>query len=199
MKSVVYVEGGGGKQLNRTCRMAFGKLFERSGFRGRNPRIVPSGSRNDTYDHFRSKHDNNDSSETFVAMLVDSEAPVDDIERTWEHVSGRDNWAKPASATDEQVLLMTTSMETWIVADRVTLNEHYGANLRETKLPPLHNLEARHTKDVLEALNSATKDCGSPYAKGSNSFAVLEKLNPEALKNHLPSFNRVLRILENRL
>lgn len=199
MKSVVYVEGGGGKQLNRTCRMAFGKLFERSGFRGRNPRIVPSGSRNDTYDHFRSKHDNNDSSETFVTMLVDIEDPVVDIEKTWDHLFAQDKWARPVSAIDEQVLLMTTSMETWIVADRVTLNELYGSKLRETKLPSLHNLEGRHAKDVLEALNSATKDCSSPYAKGRNSFAVLEKLNPEALKNHLPSFNRVLRILENRL
>ena len=199
VSSFVYVEGGGNRQLDRSCRRAFGTLLERSGFRGRMPRLVASRSRNDTYDHFKKKHEGNASSETFVAMLIDSEDPVDDIEKTWDHLRRRDDWTMPASASDEQVLLMTTSMETWIVADVQTLREHYGASLRESHLPSLQNLEDRERSDVFDALEASTRDCTSPYAKGRNSFIVLGKVNPDVLKEHLPSFNRVLRILEDRL
>ena len=43
----------------------------------------------------------------YVAMLIDSEDPIDDIEATWHHLreSQRDGWAKPEGARDDQVLL----------------------------------------------------------------------------------------------
>lgn len=199
VRSVIYVEGGGNKRLNIGCRRAFRRLLERSGFRWRMPRLVACGRRNKAYSDFKTAHEESAPSEMFIAMLVDSENPVVDIEKTWEHVIEQDNWDRPVSATDEQVLLMTTSMETWIVADVQTLRDHYGSTLRESTLPSLTNLEGRDRKDVFEALEVATRDCSSPYAKGRNSFIVLEKLNPDVLKRHLPSFNRVLRILESRL
>jgi len=53
-------------------------------------------------------------------MLVVSEDPIADEEEPWQHLrqSPDDNWDPPTGATDNQVLLMTTCMETWIVADR---------------------------------------------------------------------------------
>ena len=52
--------------------------------------------------------------------------PVSDIEETWVHLHRRDSWRRPRGARNDQVLLMTTCMETWIVADHTSLREHFG-------------------------------------------------------------------------
>lgn len=134
----------------------------------------------------------------YVAMLVDSEDPIADVDKTWDHLKTRDDWDWPLGAVDEQVLLMTTCMETWIVADRAALTGYYDHNLQENALPPLHNLEDRDRHDVHHKLEHATRNCSNAYAKGKHSFEVLGELDPVAL-NALPSFSRMVRILRNRL
>ena len=107
----IYVEGGGDRaELRIRCREGFHKLFEKGELRGRVPRIVPSGDRNTAYDHFKTQHSKG--GEDYVALLVDSEDPVADVERTWDHLRGRDGWTRPEGAGDDQVFLMTTCMET---------------------------------------------------------------------------------------
>ncbi|HXJ43560.1 MAG TPA: DUF4276 family protein, partial [Bryobacteraceae bacterium] len=133
-----------------------------------------------------------------IGMLVDSEDPLMDPENTWGHLKLRDNWDKPSGADDEQVMFMTTCMESWIVADRVALREHFGPRLQESALPPLFDLEGRNRHDVQDKLIHATRDCTNAYSKGSRSFKVLEKLTPTAL-SALPSFARMLRILMQKL
>ncbi len=199
VSSRIYIEGGRGKALDVIYRRAFRKLFERCQFSGRMPKLVTSGSRGHAYSDFKTAYSNNASSKMFIAMLVDSEDPVVNIEKTWDHLKNRDNWDRPVSADDQQVLLMTTSMETWVVADQETLRRHYGAKLTEAKLPSLHSLEDQDQKVVFGALKAAMKDHTSPYTKGRNSFEGLGQLNPDTLKKHLPSFNRVLKILEDKL
>ena len=135
----------------------------------------------------------------FVALWIDSEDPLADIEATWEHLQARDNWDRPKGATDEQVLLMTTCMETLIVADRDTLAEHYGAELQKPALPPLNNLEGRSRDAIQDALTRATRKCSNAYTKGKRSFEVLGQLDPATLSKHLPSFVRVRRILDASL
>ncbi len=93
-------------------------------------------------------------------------------------------------------MLMTTSMETWIAADRDALRERYGRHLRENALPSTVNLENRHRNDVLRALQNATN---SRYKKGEESFTILGNLNPDTLEQHLPSFRRARRILNEKL
>ena len=131
-------------------------------------------------------------------MLIDSEDPVSDPERTWQHLKSRDGWDKPDGASDEQVLFMTTCMETWIVADRITLKACYGHKLQENALPPLESLENRSRNEVHEKLVHATRNCSNAYRKGKRSFEVLELLSPDTLKS-LPSFARAFRILADRL
>ena len=129
--------------------------------------------------------------------LIDSEEPVVNIERTWEHLQRSDNWQKPRGATDDQVLFMTTSMETWVVADRDALRVRYaGRGLSENALPPLNALESRRRGDVFDRLRNAT---GRRYKKGDESFKVFGTLNPATLEEHLPSFNRARRILNQKL
>ncbi len=135
----------------------------------------------------------------FVAMLVDSEDPVEDIEETWSHLRKRDNWARPDAAADAQVLLMVTCMETWIVADRQTMKSHYGADFQESRLPSLHALEACDRDKIQTALQHATRNCKNAYAKGKRSFKILGELEPSELRRHLPSFVRMERILKEKL
>jgi len=134
-----------------------------------------------------------------VILWIDSEDPMADIEATWEHLQTRDGWKKPNDATNEQVLLMTTCMETWIVADQKTLQAHYGTDLQESALPALHKLEERTRAYIQNALTQATRKCINAYAKGKRSFEVLGKLDPATLSMHLPSFERVRRILDASL
>lgn len=195
----LYVEGGGdSKDLHVRCREGFRRLFERCGLEGRMPRIVACGGRGATRDDFATAHVRSGAGD-FVAMLVDSETPVADIDCPWDHLKIRDGWDKPNGAADEQVLLMTTCMETWILVDRQSLRAHYGSGLQETALPSLSDMESRPREAVQDALERATRSCKNRYAKGRRSFEILARLDPATLSRHLPSFARCKRILSRQL
>jgi len=197
-KTTIYIEGGGdSKQLRSLCRKGFRKLLENCGFTGYMPKLVACGGRDSAFDDFKIAHTNKSNSD-YVAMLIDSEDPLNNLD-AWEHLKIRDGWDKPLGSENGQVLFMTTCMETWIVADRDALAEHYGSKLQKNALPPLHDLESRSCHDIQKGLSHATRDCSNAYKKGRRSFAVLEKLSPHELELHLMSFVRVKNILENRL
>jgi hypothetical protein len=197
----LYLEGGGdSKESHSRCREGFRKLLEDSGFRGRMPRLVACGGRDAVYDDFVTEHMRGDGA--YVAMWIDAEEPMADTEDAWRHlrhVKTVSQWARPKGASDNQVLFMTTCMETWIIADRSTLRKHYGNRLQESGLPPTEDLEQRARDEVQEKLVHATRNCSNAYAKGKRSFEILGKLAPTALEKHLPSFVRARRILEEKL
>jgi hypothetical protein len=198
VSTYLYIEGGGdSKELHVRCRTGFRKLFENCGFAGRMPRLVACGSRASAFDSFATEHAR--SRGEFVAMLLDSEEPMGDVEATWKYLIDNDGWTKPATADDEQVLFMTTCMETWTVSDRAALTRHYGDELQTSALPPLVDLESRRRQDVQDALAHATRGCSNAYRKGKRSFELLEKLTPDTLAEHLPSFARARRILDEKL
>ena len=201
MSARIYLEGGGNRNFDRArCREGFRKLFEKCGFKGDRPKFVACGPRNKAYDDFKTAH-SKASLGDFIGLLVDSEDPADDVEKTWQHVAQRpgDRWPKPNGADDEQLLLMTTSMETWIVVDLATLTEYFGPKFKASALPAIHNIEQRDRHEVYGDLRDATRDCPGPYSKGSKSFELLGKLNPAVLEQHLPSFARARRILDRNL
>ena len=199
MSARLFLEGGGDSKDGRTrCREGFRKLFEKCGFRGRMPRLVASGGRKSAYDDFTIAHAHATAPD-YVGMLIDSENPVPNINETWGHLRDRDQWDRPPGARDDQVLLMTTCMETWIASDRNALNEHFGHRVHVAALPALPNIEARTRRDILQNLRDATRDCPGPYTKGPKSFEVLGKLDPDAIAQHLPSFRRAHRILDEKL
>ncbi len=204
MSAYIYLEGGAkgadSKYLNIRCQEAFHKLLERMGFQGRQPRLVACGGRGAVYDRFVTQHSAGDAD--YVGLWIDSEEPMANPEAAWQHlqkVTTVPQWAQPEGANDEQVLLMTTCMETWIVADRDVLSAHYGSKLQESALPPLVDLEGRGRHDVQDRLARATRNCANAYAKGKRSFEVLGKLAPAILQAHLPSFARIQRILATQL
>lgn len=198
VRARLYIEGGESKEDQIRCREGFRKLLEKAGFVGRLPRLTSSGGRNAAFDDFRTAHAKAGQND-YIAMLIDSEEPVADVEETWAHLRARDGWARPGGASNEQVLFMTTCMETWIVADREALRAHYGSRLQESALPPLVDLEKRGRHDLHENLVHASRNCSNAYAKGKRSFEVLVKLDPAVLNQHLPSFVRLVRVLSSRL
>jgi Domain of unknown function (DUF4276) len=197
--NAIYLEGGGdSKEIQSRCREGFRKLLESCGFKGKMPRLFASGGREAAFGDFRTAHSDR-SAEDYVAMLVDSEEPVADRGKPWAHLQRRDGWKKPAGAGDDQALLIVTCMETWVVADRTTLTQHYGNTLQVNALPALANLECRPRHELQDSLAHATRNCSNAYAKGKRSFEVLGKLQPSELEKHLPSFARVRRILRKKL
>jgi hypothetical protein len=202
VSATIYLEGGASgtdsKDLQIRCREGFRKLLEKCDYKGRMPRLFACGSRGAAFDDFKTALAGQRPSD-FVAMWIDSEDPLTDVEATWVHLNRRDNWTRPVGATDDQVLLMTTCMETLVAADRAGLRDHYGAKLQASALPPLHQLENRPRHEVQDKLVHATRNCTNAYAKGKRSFEVLAELRPATLAEHLPSFVRTLRILDQRL
>ena len=200
MKAKIYIEGGGTTNALKTrCREGFRRLLEKSGLKKSMPKLVACGSREEAFDKFQHAH-GAEGNGHFIALMVDSEEPMKDKEKPWDHLKTSDGWDRPKNANDHQVLFMTTCMETWIVCDRKALRNHFGQCLRENSLPALHNLESRSRDEVQKKLTDATRDCGNrkQYAKDKKSFEILGKLDPETLREHLPSFQRCERILKEK-
>lgn len=208
MSAHLYIEGGESKEDQIRCREGFRKLIGKIGkdeetgklcfAAGKKmPRLTACGGRNSAFDDFKTAHSHSKKGD-YIAMLIDSEDPVADGKKTWDHLKARDNWDRPEGAEDDQVLLMTTCMETWIVADRAALQGHYDHRFQENALPPLIDLENRQRKEVYDKLAQATRNCSNAYAKGKRSFEVLGALNPSALKS-LPAFKRMAEVLEEKL
>ncbi|HTX37202.1 MAG TPA: DUF4276 family protein [Bryobacteraceae bacterium] len=200
MSATIYLEGGakGSKEVSIRCREGFRKLLEKCEYKGRLPSLVPCGSRHAALDDFTTALAS-EAAGNFIALWIDSEDPLTDVEATWAHLKRRGDSDRPSGCTDDQVLFMTTCMETLIVADRAALEEHYKSKLQTSALPPLVDLENRSRDDVQGRLAHATRDCSNKYAKGKRSFEILAKLTPATLAEHLPSFVRTRRILDRRL
>lgn len=199
MNARVYIEGGGdSKELHARCREGFRRLLENCGFAGRLPRLVACGGREATFGDFSTAHANA-AKGAYIAMLLDSEVPMNDIEQAWAHLKRSDGWNRPDNASDEQALLMTTCMETWVISDREALRGHYGICLQESALPAAYDLEARPRDAIQNALLQATRSCKNRYSKGRRSFEILGRLAPATLKQNLPSFARCLRVLDENL
>ena len=201
MSAEIYLEGGGDSKDGRSrCREGFRKLLEKCDFTRRMPRLVACGGRNSAYDDFLQAHARARAAGTgYVGLLIDSEEPVANIDETWTHLHNRDHWETPTGAGNDQVLFMTTCMETWLVSDRHALASHFGQHLQATALPALDNVENRARNDVQQSLRHATRNCPGPYTKGPMSFEVLGTLDPGTMARHLPSFARARGILATKL
>jgi len=102
----LYIEGAESKEDQIRCREGFRKLLEKLGYaqQRRMPRLTACGSRNSTFDDYTTALASAKPGR-FVAMLIDSETPVSDLEQTWAHLREHDHWNEPAGGSDEQVLM----------------------------------------------------------------------------------------------
>ncbi len=195
MRVILYIEGGGsGNRLGQSFRRAWSDFFRSAGLAGNLPRIVRGGSRNETFDQFRTALQNAGADELPI-LLVDSEGPVAAGHSAWEHLRDKDGWRRPPATADTPAFLMVQVMETWLLADRDALRDFFGASFRENRLPAQSNLESVSRADALQFLEQATAGCTRQYAKGTVSFEVLARIRPEKVAERCPHARAILEYL----
>ena len=130
-------------------------------------------------------------------LLVDSEGPWLLDAPCEQHLQANDRWARPSGVGDEQAFLMVQTMEAWLLADRAALRDYFGVSFRENRLPSQYNLEDIAKETALQSLERATADCNKRYAKGTVSFEVLGRINPDAVSERCPHANAMLDCLRS--
>jgi len=204
----LYVEGGGeSAALKTACRQGFTEFITDAGI-GQRPRVVACGSRKDAYDSYCTAIANAED----AVLLVDSEAPVahqhqqgqDSEWQPWRHLKQRpgDGWDKPNGAPDTDCHLMVQCMESWLIADPVTLEAFFGQGFRENQLPATANsVESVAKTQVYSALANATKDCKTKaqYGKGEHSFKLLGKIDPAKVTAASPWASRFVSELKKKM
>jgi len=199
VKIKIYIEGGGNnnQSLHRELREGFRKFFEKAGFVEKMPKLIACGSRNEAFKKFglavKSASD-----DELPILLVDSEESV--TTTAWQHVKNRqgDQWDKPQTATDDHLHLMVQCMETWYMADKEALAEYFGQGFNSNALPRNQNIENIPKDDLFNKLKSATRNTTKgQYNKGSHSFKILERLDPDKVREASPFAQRLLNFLDN--
>jgi hypothetical protein len=178
----VFVEGGSKGALNVRCRAGFGSFFEKSGLKGKMPKVVACGSRRHAYDDFCVALANAKLGDVIV-LLVDSEAPVNcEEDQVWGHVYSRegDKWPRPNGAEPADLHFMVECMEAWFMADKPCLETYFRQGFETDKLPSRSDIEQIAKTDLYEGLKKATKNCRTKtcYSKGPHYFDILGKIDP---------------------
>ena len=197
MKISIYVEGGGdGNALRTKCREAFRKFFEKATLKGRMPKIIACGSRNNAYDSFCTAL--NVGSNELPLLLVDSESLVK--QDVWGHLKNRDQWARPKGAEDEQAHLMVQCMEAWFLADREQLETFFGQGFNGNALPDSQQIEQVGKQQIFEGLKAATRytKTKGKYGKGEHSFDILGLIDPNKVAHVSPHTKRLLDTMKTK-
>jgi hypothetical protein len=200
VKVCVYVEGGGPKAKSQTataCRKAFHVFFEKVLGDRRKPRVIASGSRDEAYHDFCRSLDNDPDS--FPVLVVDSEDPIASGRTATEHLRNREkHWTKVMP--DGQVYLMVQCMEAWFLADRPALGGYYGEGFKSSSLPSNPKIEEIPKKDLMNGLAGATKGTKKgPYHKTNHGFDLLERINPDRVRQASPRADDLIEFLRAKL
>ena len=195
----IYVEGGGDKDSKARMRQAFSQFLreprERAYLQRRALRVIPCGSRDDTFKAFRAGV--RDHPEDRVFLLVDAEQAVAGTPR--EHLSARDPWDL-SFAGDEQCHLMAQVMESWFLADSAALERFYGQHFGVKQIPARTNVEEVPKTEVEAALkNSTIRTQKGEYHKIRHGPLILESLDPEKVRARAPHCARLFKMLAEAL
>ena len=199
MKICVYVEGGGPSAKSQTataCRKAFHIFFEKVMGEGAKPRVVASGSRDETYHDFCKSLDDPG---TLSVLLVDSEGPVGLNKTAIAYLKEREkHWTRLNG--DDHVHLMVQCMESWFLADPAVLQQYFGAKFKSAALSgDPKSIEKIEKSDVFSGLVGATKRTpkGS-YHKTKHGFDLLGLIDPNLVRNASPFADRLLTLLVDK-
>ena len=191
MTATLYIEGGGdGRSLRARFREGWSEFLKSAGLVGR-AKIVRGGGREQTFSRFATAVASRGAGGP-VLLLVDSEGPVEPGARVWDHLHAQDGWTRPDRADDDQAFLMVQVMETWLLADREALRRYFGAEFRENAIRPWPQLEEVSKATVLDALERATVACSKRYAKGSVSYELLARIDPDRIEQACPHARALL-------
>ena len=193
MRVLIYVEGGSQGSTKSACRQAFRLFLEKVIPRG-SFQVIACGSRSEAFQDFQVALRSHPTD--YIILLVDSEEAV--FARPWAHLQTRvgDGWRQPNGTSEDQAHLMVQVMESWFLADRNTLADYYGQSFRASSLPRRSNVELIPKRDVLRALEQASKQTlKGPYHKTKHAFDLLELINPTPVRAASVHADRLFNVL----
>ncbi|MFL6259981.1 MAG: DUF4276 family protein [Thermoanaerobaculia bacterium] len=196
----IYVEGGGQDKLTwRKIREGLSNFLDplRQLARSRRVqwRIIPCGSRNDTFEEL--KIGLRTRPEAFHVLLVDSEGPVS--QSPLEHLRNQDRW-DVSLLTEDQCHLMVQTIEAWLVADPEALASYYGQGFRRNALPKNPDVEAIPKDQLVKKLEQATaKTQKRPYHKIRHCADLLGRLSRDRVRQRARHCELLFRTLEARI
>lgn len=196
----IHVEGGGGKDGKQAVRTGMGQFLSPLRQMARHRRIkwnvVACGSREDTFDLFRSACRNHHPN-AFNLLLVDAEATVKGDPPT--HLQACDGWDL-GDVEPDRCHLMVQVMEAWLIADRDALPSFFGDGFRQSSLPGHSDVEQVDKADLLRGLERATRDSRKGrYHKIHHGPKILGRLDPEKVRKRARHCNRLFETLEKRI
>jgi len=158
-------------------------------------KVIPSGSRNDTFENFTQAL--GEHRHAFNVLLVDSEERVS-LPR-WEHLRRQDRW-KVRNLTEDHCHLMVHTVEAWLVADPETLASYYGQGFLPGSLPKRLDVEAIAKDDLIRALDRATsRTQKGRYHKISHCADLLGLLDQNRVRSRAHHCDLLFTTLEARI
>lgn len=193
------MEGGSPGKLESKCREAFSKFFTRAGIPKPKFTIIACGPRNKARDRFSSAL-RSANPDTISLLLVDSEEPVRPNHKPWQHLHSRDKWKRPEGAHEQHAHLMVQCMESWFLADVPALDKYFGSGFRPRSIAKRNDIENIPKEDALSQLKSASSNSKKrAYNKGSHSFEILSRIDPEKVIQCSPFAKRLVDTLKSHL
>lgn len=194
----IFVEGGSFGKDVVFFRQGFSKFISKlvaTSHEQLQPKIIPCGSRGETYKAFRRAL--RDEPEIYHILLLDSEKPVS--EEAWKHLSIYDRW-KLTDGDNEHCHLMVEMMESWFIADIEALERYYGSNFHSNAIPRNPNVEKVSKRDVKTSLKKATQDTGKgEYHKTKHAPQILSLLDASKVRSAAPHCDRLFTTLAGKI
>lgn len=158
--------------------------------------VVACGSREDTFDLFRSACRNHHPN-AFNLLLVDAEAALKGDPPT--HLQACDGWDL-GDVEPECCHLMVQVMEAWLIADPEALANFFGDGFREGSLPGHPDVEQVDKTDLMKRLKRATKDSRKGrYHKIHHGPKILGRLDSEKVRSRARHCDRLFETLEKAI
>jgi len=160
-------------------------------------KVVPCGGRNATHDAFLNA--TKTWPDTVNVLVIDSEAPVANLNSPRAHLKQRDGWDLTA-IHEESIHLMIQIMETWIIADADAVARYYEQRFQKSALPRVQNLEGVEKVSIYSALKQATaKTQKGEYQKIRHAAALLTGIDPAIVRQRCPSCDRLFVTLAHAI
>lgn len=181
----IFVEGSAKNASD--FRTAWGKFFRRhlesliqEGYVD-SITATPGGSGSDTFKLFATSQNRN--SGDISVLLIDSERPLG-RETVWEvvkQIAGKDA-QRPDWATDQHLYLMVQATEAWLLADHEALERYFGRDFQCGRLPG-GVLESRSVKELTDALEHASRNCGQKRYSHGAAVKIIEHVEPTKVRS----------------
>ena len=187
----IYVEGD--KQLRRGFNRFFSGLIAAAGKNGVAFEIIACGPRGEAYNRFKLAEQ--EYTDSFNLLLVDSEEEVRETESPRAHLARVEGWDLRGVA-EEQVHLMAQTMETLFLAEPDVLSTYFGKDFAAGALPKRADIEAISKADVESALKRAVAGTKKrTYHKVAHGPDILERLDPDRVRRRAPHCDRLFETI----